>query len=173
MYLEKAELENKEIANNLFREMLEKVAFMFAEDIEQGIETPDIQGDLVVSNITFEGDDLEGCTIILPYEMCVELSENMLGMAVDGDMVRTAAMDACGEFLNIVCGNLTTELLGEEVQMHLSPPKTIIKDAQDCSHLFESPLASRLMIDDEHLALILLESTKDQSLNLELVLYSE
>jgi len=144
----------KEIVSQVF----EQTAFLFPEpvDLADGISFDDLELFLVTINFTGEA---EGETsLILPMEMCRELSANILGEdSVDGDD-KEKYIDAVKELLNIITGQLLTRLFGHTALFNLSAPALVelnreeffstIEQKEYCCHLIEQyPVITTLTLN--------------------------
>lgn len=143
--------EQDEMVRDLFCEMLEKIAFMFGEAAGEDELAEGMSGSQIVSRINF-GGALDGSfSMIAPLDMGVELAANMLGTDPDDDGAEKKASDACGELLNVVSGNLVTELAGDEVVVDLTPPDVGVVKSEECAKLIESLEMIPITVDSEHL----------------------
>jgi len=74
--------------------------------------------------LTFDGPFGGCCELWAPRELARQLAVNMLGLVVDDDGADAREMDieALQEAMNILCGNLLTELAGQEPVFDLGIP---------------------------------------------------
>ena len=86
------------------------------------------------------------------------VSANMLGTDEDSDDASEASIDALKEALNIFCGNLLTEMAGEEPVFDLGTPQVLesLSEMSGTDLAVETwleadgfPALMRLQIDDE------------------------
>ena len=105
------------------KEIFETMIFMDILETDQSDET--IDGDVVLSSITFKGD-MEGCLGICCERECAQtITMNMLGFdsiegIADGDMC-----DAIGEVANMVMGSLKKRLHETCSNLELSIPLVV------------------------------------------------
>ena len=141
--------ERRESVAEVFTDVIEKMAFMFGETAEDG-EFPTEFPDGYKAQLSFSGH-ADGTLILLaPQTICAELAANMLG--VDEDEVdASAAADALGELLNVLCGNLLTKLAGSDPIFDLAVPSVNPAAAHDWTAVLERPDAVAFLVDDQPL----------------------
>jgi chemotaxis protein CheY-P-specific phosphatase CheC len=103
-----------------FTDVVERIGFMM---VEPNDEAPAEAGDaMCVGRIAFTGATMSGrLALLIPAELCVELSANMRG--VDADAISsTEADDALKELMNVTCGRFLKNMFGGEVEFDLSSP---------------------------------------------------
>ena len=127
-------------------EVLEKLAYMFGEPAEDDpVKTP---AEGYLGSIKFVGHrDGELC-VAVPYEMCLELSANMLGTELGDPKAEEDAGDALKELLNVSCGNILTALYGTHPTFELSVPEARKTGAEAWEKLAAHPESIRITIDD-------------------------
>lgn len=143
-------MDKKEMLTNVFCNVLETQAFMFAEPVEEFPMTPK---DFVVTHIGFKGVKNGRIEMVVPASMTVEIAESILGMEIEDD----EAIDAIKELLNIICGNLVTKLYGESAL--ISPTIPEIDDVS--SEGWEEYLSDNALlfaVDDKPIILRVFES---------------
>jgi chemotaxis protein CheY-P-specific phosphatase CheC len=106
----------------VFREVLERQAFMFADPAEHGSLASAGQGFLAAS-IGFRGEADGRVTLALPKPLADEIACNFLGVDADDPMVAERSKDCFMELLNVTCGHILTALRGEEPIFDLSIPE--------------------------------------------------
>ncbi len=112
---------SKEIMDSVFGNVLKTMAFMFVEPVSDITEL-DVPKRALKSEIVFSGFKHGSMTIIVDFEMCLEVVENTLGMEVGDTVTKEMAFDALKELLNITCGSLLTSVYGEKPVFDLMPP---------------------------------------------------
>ncbi len=136
--------------------VLEDTAFVFAlpreEPVAEGAWTP------LGIGLQFRGPVNGRCELWAQRELGMLISANMLGMDEDSPDANAACVDALKEALNIFCGNLLTEIAGEEPVFDLTPPGTLEsltplpegnKSVETWLDADGHPVLMRLWIDDE------------------------
>ncbi len=119
---------HKELVENTFCEIVEKMAFMFGEMPDE--DTPaDAVVDAVEASISFEGHFSGTFTVAAPAGFCAELSANTLGLELSDPQAVEKGHDALKELLNVVCGNILTVIAGEKPVFDLSIPELKELDA--------------------------------------------
>lgn len=106
----------------VLRKVAEEFAFMFADEYK---ETGDLVCDrLIKSKMAFSGPLKGEIIMIAPEELCRNMVSNVLGIdESEGGGANVEPEEALCEFLNIFCGNLLTEIGGEENVFDLYPPE--------------------------------------------------
>lgn len=115
----------RESLNEIVVKVFEQTAFLFLEraDLAGGISFDDME--LIHVHISFSGDAEGEVSIILPLEMCRELSSNILGEDISEADERDKSIDAVKEILNIITGQLLTKLFGFKALFNLSAPQVM------------------------------------------------
>lgn len=111
-----------EALNEVTSNVLEQIAFVFTEptDMSDGLNFGDFE--MATVTLQYSGDEHGTVSLVLPVEFCRELSESMLGTdATDADL--EMYLDSAKELLNIIAGQLMTQLFGETAVLNLSPPE--------------------------------------------------
>ena len=109
---------------SVYCDVIEKMAFMFGEPAEAE-EMPQSAPRAVLAHISFKGP-LEGTlALAVPEAMGAELAANALGIDQDDPAASEKAEDSVKELLNVVCGNLLTEIAGEDPVFDLSIPEVV------------------------------------------------
>ncbi|MEN6624722.1 MAG: chemotaxis protein CheX [Candidatus Sumerlaeia bacterium] len=135
-----------------FCRVIEQLAFMFAEPAEkEAIPTPD--GECVSVAMRFEGALAGGLRLAVPAAMCGELAGNMLGMDPDDEQAIAKGLDALKELLNVICGNILTDIAGEEAVFSLSIPTSQALTAAEWAAFQAEPATLGFQVD-EHPALL-------------------
>lgn len=116
------EQEYREILYNVFCKVMEEFAFMFTEMVEkEDIVTS--ESDYVQSTMAFKGEVDGVISIAVPESMCSEIAANVVGLSIDDERIVALRKDALNEVLNVLCGNLLTNLVGEKPIFSLSIPE--------------------------------------------------
>ncbi len=117
-------MENKSISTveTVFAEVLENLAFMFADPSEKEA-LDDENSEFIQTSILFTGHKEGKLKIIVPVNVAKELAGNILGIDTDDEIVEADYTDALDELMNVVCGNVLTELYGIEPIFNLSIPQ--------------------------------------------------
>lgn len=150
----------RETLNNAVCRVLEQTAFMFPEpaDMLDGISFDDIK--FVLTELSFSGDECGEVFLIVPDEFCAELSANMLGEDIDDADPKDKRIDALKEILNIIAGQLLTDIYGEKAMFNLTAPKVkdlpqdeffsiIDKNEYACSISDEHPIIAIFTLEKE------------------------
>jgi CheY-specific phosphatase CheX len=107
---------------DVFRDVLETMAFMFAEPAERD-ELPLNRSDMRAVRMSFNGVEGGGTLLLaVPNEFQLELAANMLGIESDDPAAAAKGDDALKELLNVVCGRILTTLYGDRPVFDLSVP---------------------------------------------------
>lgn len=142
-------VEQRDASTEVLCEVLEKLAFMFGEPVEDGqeaeLQTP---AEAYLGCIRFNGSSKGVLSLAVGTDMCIELAANMLGTDPDDPDAEQDARDALMELLNITCGNLLTTLYGVETVFELTPPEAIKIDASDWARLEADPESFAFIIED-------------------------
>lgn len=146
----------RESLSEIVVKVFEQTAFLFLEpaDLAGGISFDDLE--LVHVQISFSGDAEGEVSIVMPLDMCRELSSNILGEDISG-ADRDKCLDAVKEMLNIITGQLLTKLFGYKALFNLSAPQvtelnreeffsTIEQKDYSCHLAENSPVITTLMI---------------------------
>lgn len=118
---------NPEYADKLKRvycDVIEKMAFMFG-DVAQAGELPESPPPAILAHISFDGLIEGTLALAVPKAMGAELAANALGVDRDDPAASEKAEDSVKELLNVVCGNLLTEIAGEDPVFDLSIPEIV------------------------------------------------
>lgn len=114
--------EDKNAITGVFCEVVETLAFMFADPADkEDIETD--SPECIKVRMSFSGAKCGRLELAAHTELCAQLTANVLGLDLDDALVRTQADDALKELLNVTCGNLLTALAGQDPVFDLSLPE--------------------------------------------------
>ena len=146
--------EYREHAEQVFCDVLERMAFMFGESVDAD-ELPQCSGTFYLTEMSFTGA-LEGTlSLAVPVEMCMEIAANVLGVDLDADFAQQESCDALKEVLNVTCGNLLTAIAGEEPIFDLEPPQVTELDEPGWLALLADDDAMTFDVDDNPALLLL------------------
>lgn len=139
---------NKDLINSTVCNVLEHTAFLFPEvaDLSEGIEFEDF--DFVRVRLNISGDEDGEVMMMAPAEFCLELSANMLGEDIKKDESVEKHMDALKEALNIITGQLLTEIYGEKAVFDLSAPEAEVIEKEAFFELISKHDYSLVMSDE-------------------------
>lgn len=117
--------------------VLEQTAFMFPEpaEINDGFSFGECE--MINATVKFDGEENGMISLIIPYELCRELSSNMLGEDIDKTDSDEREMDAAREVVNMIAGQVLTDLYGETAVFNLRPPETVRLSSDDFHEVIE------------------------------------
>lgn len=132
----------------VFCDVIENQAFMFGDIVEDEIpEEP--ENDYVLASMTFSGHMNGRLEVAVPVSMSAEIAANVLGIDPDDPAVESDAEDAIKELLNVVCGNLLTQLAGEKPVFDLSVPEVSRLDEASWKEMASDKNTKAVDVDDE------------------------
>ncbi len=135
------------ILSNVFCEVLETQAFMFAEPAGNDEFPEDIE-DCVSTEVGFRGNRKGEIHLTVPENLAIELAANIIGLELDDDQAEEKAYDALREILNIICGNFITELYGEDEDVSPTIPETKKKKARFWKKAMKDKATECFFVDD-------------------------
>lgn len=138
--------ERREIVSDVFCDILEKLAFMFGEEVGTE-EMPEPSEGITLSSMSFSGEMVGTLEMAVPTEMSVEVAVNVLGIDAD-EIDAEAANDSLKEVLNVICGNILTAIAGEEPIFDLSVPGVKDISSSDWRELMNDPDSINFLLDD-------------------------
>ena len=145
--------EHAERLREVFADVLEKLAFIFAEPAEPD-ELQCEETDFISVQMEFTGEVMNGSlTLMVPAEYGAEISANVLGIDEDDEIAVEQAEDAQKEVLNVVCGQLLTAIAGDEPVFDLSVPTVSKADASDWEEITEDEDTVGFLLDESMAAL--------------------
>jgi CheY-specific phosphatase CheX len=115
--------------SGVFREILEKQVFMFADPARRE-DAAFAGGGYVAATMGFRGEVDGRVALAVPVSLVGEIAANFLGLDAADPIVVAGSRDACKELLNITCGNMLTALRGEAPVFDLTIPETAEVDAE-------------------------------------------
>ena len=137
---------NETIAD-VITDVIERLAFMFGESADLDEMPLEIQ-DGLTAELTFTGHRDGSLQLMAPRLFCAELAANILGVEEE-DIDDSAAEDAFGELLNILCGNLLSKLAGPEPIFDLTPPQVGPTESTQWREMLETPDALKFLVEDQ------------------------
>jgi CheY-specific phosphatase CheX len=139
--------DRKAVLTQVFTEVLEQLAFMFAEPPEDS--SPDLgENGIVQASMGFHGPFNGEIDLVVPRGMCEELAANVLGLDPEDEMVVRAPFDALKELLNVTCGNVLTTLAGDVPIFDLTIPEIKELDVEEWEPLEQRPGSVYYVVDD-------------------------
>lgn len=132
----------------VFCEILEQMAFMFAEPVEAQEDIAPAPRESVLAHLSFVGEFSGKLSLAVPVEMCAELAANMLGEEADDPDAIAKGMDALKELLNVLCGNLLTAFAGDEPVFNLDVPEATPLSLEAWEKLRASPITVSYNVDE-------------------------
>ena len=148
-----------------FCNVLETMAFMFSEVIDKN-DITDYPKDVIQAEMNFSGYKSGSLKLLVPIEMCLEISANTLGKDFDEALRMVKASDAVKELLNITCGKFLTELYGTEPVFDLTPPEVTFPGESVLKELIEDEESLFFLAEDSWtvgIKLKIYEYKKDKS----------
>ena len=139
--------ERKEILENTFTTVLEKLAFMFAELVEKE-ELSAIEEKYLKTSLDFNGPIKGILSLLLPLKSCEVFAANILGTNPDTDLAHEDAKDSISELVNVTCGHILTELAGEDVVFDLGTPQCGEISSDDWQMELDNPQSLSFLVDD-------------------------
>ena len=128
--------------------VLENQAFIFA-DVVDNAEAPPLPEEHHVVQMAFIGPVCGGLTMVFPAVMCAEVAANMLGLDEDDELAIAGGQDALKELVNVVCGQVLTEVAGEEPVFDLTVPEISTMDQEAWDKMLRDSETVALLVDDE------------------------
>ncbi len=101
-------------------EILEKLAFVFAEPVEAADDGFD--GETISMEAAFTGPFSGSVGLEFEAGVVAELAANMLGLEDPEDLTPEQRTDALKEALNIICGNILPVIAGKTAVFHIAAP---------------------------------------------------
>ncbi len=141
---------NTEILFEVVSGVLEAQAFMFADAAEKG-DIPPRDGEYYQAKMTFVGPFRGTMALTVPMEMCTEMAANVLGLDMDDEQAEEGAQDALKELLNVACGQVLTELAGEEPVFDLTVPAVTVMDDETWDALTHDENVAAMLVDERPL----------------------
>ena len=140
-------VDNSDKLNEVFCEVLEKLAFMFAEPASNSALPCEVEKS-VEASMSFTGAMQGKCLLMVPEALCPEIAANILGLDSDDELATLRAQDALKELLNVTCGRILTALAGTEPVFDLTVPVIMEGGAQEWKALLDRGRAVGFLVDD-------------------------
>jgi CheY-specific phosphatase CheX len=139
--------EHNQLLRDVFFQILEDLAFMFAEepDDEDLFETG---APYVTVSMPYNGPSTGTVSLSVPEVICPEIAANVLGLDPDNEIITAIPHDALKELLNVICGNLLTKMAGEEPVFDLSVPEVHPLDTEGWNAMRGEPTTESFAVDD-------------------------
>ena len=144
----------------VFSRVLEESAFMFTEPGDENA-LEEVSERYVLVTIGFSGPIIGKILLATPEEIAPQITANMLGMDEDDPLVLENPYDGLKELINVVCGNLVTQIMGEKVVVNLEIPETELIEAEMLEALFDNDQPMIVLIDD-YPSILTVRLTTDQ-----------
>jgi chemotaxis protein CheY-P-specific phosphatase CheC len=145
---------HKEILQQVFCDVLENLAFMFGDILDEEASTP--SGEAIQAEMCFKGPIEGKLRIAVPKEMCPTIAANVLGIEPDDETSLSDASDALKELLNVTCGHVLTSLMGDEPIFDLTVPEVTQIEEEEWADLAAQSDTAAFMVE-EHPVLLHLE----------------
>jgi len=155
-----SKLKPAEALSRVVPRILEQAAFLFPEPVENPDEFPLENHELVMATIDYSGDCNGRMAMIVPFELCSEISSNMLGEEIEETNFREKVLDAFKEVLNIITGQMLTEVYGDKAVCNLQAPEVREISADETRKLMEEG-ESTLSISDDSPIITVLKQAKE------------
>ncbi|HOJ32249.1 MAG TPA: chemotaxis protein CheX [Candidatus Hydrogenedentes bacterium] len=139
--------EHEAIIQRVFPEVLEKMAFVFAEPADAQVVNELVDEKWLKASMAFSGHFGGELALIIPEPLCAVFAENMLGAADENSPQR--AHDAFKEVLNVTCGNILTEVAGEGPVFDLTVPQVNPLSNEDLTTLLQGQDLLAFIIEDQ------------------------
>lgn len=139
--------ERRERIGEIIVGIIEKQAFLLGEPAGRDELAGELDGGFKAA-VNFSGHASGNLRLLASQATCQELAANVLGVDEE-DIDDAAARDAIGEMLNVLCGNILTELAGEDPIFDLTPPTVEAAGADDWEAALNAPGALAFLMEDE------------------------
>jgi CheY-specific phosphatase CheX len=140
-------VEIHEVLQRVVAEVLERLAFMFAEPADRKA-LPRAVTDALAASIQFSGERDGSMVLAVTSAQCAELAANVLGVEPQDDMVMQHRDDALAELLNVACGHMLTEVAGTEPVFDMLVPAITALDGAAWDALLDAPDTVGFLVDD-------------------------
>lgn len=139
--------EHEAIIQRIFPEVLEKMAFVFAEPAGVPVSDEQVGEEWLKASMNFSGHFNGELVLVIPEPLCAVFAENMLGACDDDSPQR--AHDAFKEVLNVTCGNILTEVAGEGPVFDLTVPQVSSLTREELNTLLHGEGLLSFTIEDQ------------------------
>ena len=126
-------------------DVFEKFGFMFVETA--GEPAPDGGDEYLQASITFSGPARGEISIAASPDLSRQLAANALGVPA-GEANAETGQDALKELVNLICGELTVALFGEQPVFDLGVPRVDPIDGDRWRELYTDPQNVRVWADE-------------------------
>jgi two-component system chemotaxis response regulator CheY len=138
--------EHRELLEGVLGQVLQLFAMMYCE--AQTSRDGDVPaGELIQATMPFSGGATGSLIVAAPLELCREMAANALGIDVEDERAGTRAGDAVGEFVNMSCGLIATNIDARD-ETKLSPPLVESIGADDWAALADSGATVRFTVEE-------------------------
>ena len=139
---------NRETVGAVVSRVFAQAAFLFPEpaDAPPPLAADDRQ--FLRVGVRFEGTRSGLVELILPVELCTEIAANMLGTDPESAALPDYREDAARELVNIITGQLLTELYGGREKFRQSPPSIVQLTPDYLAAVLESPDLVCVLVDE-------------------------
>ncbi len=139
--------ETQEKIFEVLESVLEQFAFAFCETVDKD-EIKDIPDEMIHSSLAFKGPYSGEIALVLSLDLCIELAGNVLGMDPGDEGVEDYGQDSLKELLNVLIGNVLTELYGEDAFFDFDTPSNKRLDKKSWDALVADPASFTMTIED-------------------------
>ncbi len=131
----------------ILESVLEQFAFAFCEIIDKS-EIIDFPDEMIHSSLSFSGPYSGEIALVLSLDLCIELAGNVLGMDPGDAGVEDYGQDSLKELLNVLIGNVLTELYSEDILFDFAAPTNKRLDKNAWEALIKDPASFTMKIED-------------------------
>lgn len=139
-------VESHEVLERVVADVLERLAFMFAEPAERAA-LPRSVPDALAASIQFSGERDGSMVLAVTSAQCAELAANVMGVEPQDEIVIQRRDDALAELLNVTCGHMLTEVAGTEPVFDMSVPVIAALDGAAWDTLLDAPDTVGFLVD--------------------------
>lgn len=151
---------NRALLSRVFGEVLEQMAFMFADAVDAD-EPPPPPDSPLLAHMTFRGAMAGKLSLAVTAEMCPEIAANLLGTEPEEAADPKISRDALKELLNVTCGHVLTALAGDQPVFDLTVPQVEELTEDAWTALASAPETAALLVDDHPVLLSIELAEKD------------
>jgi len=137
----------KALLSRVFTEVLEQMAFMFADAVDAEVPPPAPETPLL-AHMTFRGAMTGRLALAVSVDMCPEVAANLLGTEPEEAVDPKISRDALKELLNVTCGHVLTALAGDEPVFDLTVPQVEELSEVAWTAMATTPDTAALLVDD-------------------------
>lgn len=144
------QLEHTQPANNVLCSVMESLAFIFVDPVsnEQIDWDNDLAEKYIHAQMQFDGPHKGTLHLYVPQIMMQSILENMLGEdEIDQDS-SNKQIDALGELLNVICGQILTEIWGTDPIFDLRLPHVNPIEQENIRQMKSEPSVILFSSDD-------------------------